>query len=356
MTAPRPGPPGPPPGWPAQPPSWGQGYPPPSPGYGYPPPGYGYPPPGYGRPMPAPAWKPGIIALRPLSLSDIFNGAVAYVRANPKPTLGLTTVVVLFTTVVGFLTRLAAARITGDAAGVAGLVTGGSAMLLAATLLSGMLTTIVARSVLGGRITAAEAWRRVRGRMPALIGLTLLEIIAVVALIAAVVLTIVGIAAGAGGGPAALIGVPLVLTLIAALAVLYGVLALAPVTIVLENKGIAAAVRRSVALSRPRFWRIVGVLLLSGLVTALVSGAISIPFDIAGSVIGFSTSGQTRSASIGQTAIIGIGQAIGQILTTPFVAGVVTLLYVDARIRSEAFDFTLLRAAPNGDDSVWLHQ
>src|SRR5690348_5925853 len=77
----------PPPGYPPP------GYPPP-PGYGapggYPPPGY--PPPGYGAPQ---AFKPGVIPLRPLSLSDIFNGAVSYIRANPKATLGLTTIVVV---------------------------------------------------------------------------------------------------------------------------------------------------------------------------------------------------------------------------------------------------------------------
>ena len=60
-----------------------------------PPPGYGAPP-GYGPPQ----WfrgavKPGIIPLRPLTLSDIFNGAVGYVRANPKATLGLTAIVVV---------------------------------------------------------------------------------------------------------------------------------------------------------------------------------------------------------------------------------------------------------------------
>ena len=42
-----------------------------------------------------PALKPGVIPLRPLSLSDIFNGAFAYIRTNPKATLGLTTIVVI---------------------------------------------------------------------------------------------------------------------------------------------------------------------------------------------------------------------------------------------------------------------
>src|SRR4051794_41155574 len=86
------------PGYPGYPPPQ---YPPPP---GYPPPGYpppGYPPPGrpgpYGPPRmgPAPALKPGVIPLRPLSTSDIYNASVSYIRTNPKATLGLTTIVVV---------------------------------------------------------------------------------------------------------------------------------------------------------------------------------------------------------------------------------------------------------------------
>ncbi|GFG62508.1 hypothetical protein MMUR_66440 [Mycolicibacterium murale] len=90
------------PGWPPpirpypQQPYPQQGYPPPGyPHQGYPPPGYphqGYPPPGYPPPgyptLPPVALQPGVIPLRPLTLGDIFNGAVRYVRVNPKATLG----------------------------------------------------------------------------------------------------------------------------------------------------------------------------------------------------------------------------------------------------------------------------
>lgn len=319
---------------------------------GYPSPGHP-PPPGYYPAGPAtPVWKPGVIPLRPLSLSDIFNGAVGYVRANPKPTLGLTTVIVLISTVIGFITALAARRINGDISTIASVVAGAAATLLATTLLSGMLTVIVARAVMGVRISVGEAWRRVRGRLPALIALTLLEITAVVTLIAVVVLVIAGVARAASGPVAALVGFPLILALIATLAYLYAGLALAPVAIVLENKGVLAAVRRSLALCRNRFWRILGIMLLAGLVAKLISGAISVPFEIAGQMISFGSS--TPPPTPLGTAIATVGQAVGGILTTPFVAGVVTLLYVDARIRSEAFDFTLLRAHPADADRVWL--
>lgn len=368
MTAPPPGPIGPPPGWPAQPPYGGYGYPPPypsaypAPGYpSYPPPGYGYPPPGYpppGYPPPgypgATPWKPGIIPLRPLSLSDIFNGAVAYVRANPRATLGMTTVVVLITSGLGLLIGHRAPPAAGDAGMVAGVLTAGTATLLATILLSGMLTVVVARAVLGTTITVTQAWQRVRGRMPALIALTLLEILAVAVLIGAVIAAIAGVARATDIGMATLVGIPLVLLLIAALGALFTLLSLAPMAIVLERRSVTAAITRSVALARPQFWRIFGIRLLASIVAVVVAGALSVPFDIVGQLM--SAGGGPEARSLLQLTIVTIGQAIGQIITTPFTAGVVALLYVDARIRAEAFDFVLQNAPAHGADvdTLWL--
>lgn len=135
-------------------------YPPP----GYPPaPAFG-PPPGYG------VLKPGIIPLRPLTLGDIFNGAVGYIRANPKATLGLTAIVVIAMQIItkaAVLGPLAAyGRFTGDrsdelTAGVLGAwsVSVGAGVLvgwLGGMLLSGMLTVIVGRAVFGSSITIGE--------------------------------------------------------------------------------------------------------------------------------------------------------------------------------------------------------
>src|SRR5205807_1271709 len=130
----------PPPGYQGDPAPAYQGYPPPGypppPGYGGPPPGYwpagGYPPPGYGAPpggypppgYPPPGYppgygapqalKPGVIPLRPLTLSDIFNGAVAYIRANPKATLGLTTVVVVAAQLFALVLSVGPFAVTGQ--------------------------------------------------------------------------------------------------------------------------------------------------------------------------------------------------------------------------------------------------
>lgn len=291
-----------------------------------------------------------MIPLRPLSLGDIFNGAVSYVRANPKPTLGLTTIVVFITAVIGFVTGLASTRAGGDIGTVTGFAVVVLVTLLATTLLSGMLTVIVARAVLGVPITAGEAWARVRGRMPALIALTVLEIIAAAAFGGLVVLIIVSLGNAGGGLVATLVGIPLTVASFAALAYLYIKLVLAPVAIVLENKGVVAAVRRSFALSRNRFWRIFGTVALAAVVIAVVSAAIALPFEIAGGVI----SAGSPSATVAGIAVSTIGEAIGRIFTAPFLAGVTALLYVDARIRSEALDFVLINAGPGTADSVWL--
>ena len=136
--------------------------------------------------MVPPALKPGVIPLRPLGLSDIFNGAFAYIRANPKTTLGLTTIVVVTAQLLALILSLGPLAVTGQLAPALtgetadelsmGLLLGMSASSLAGSvatflssiLLSGMLTVIVGRAVFGSGITVGEAWQRLRGRLLAL--------------------------------------------------------------------------------------------------------------------------------------------------------------------------------------------
>ena len=371
----------PPPGYAAPTPSYAPspgyappGYPPLSPpGYqGYPPPGY--PPPGFAPPPMPPVLKPGVIPLRPLSLSDIFNGAVAYIRTNPKATLGLTTVVVVAAQIVALILQVGPLAVTGQlgqslrgeetstaailgssAAGMAGAV----ATALSAILLSGMLTVVVGRAVFGANITIGEAWERVRGRLLALIGFTALEAIGAIVLIAIAVVTIVGVAAAANGAAAFVIGAPLVLGLIALLVYLGTMLSFAPPLIVLERLGVFPAIMRSFALVKNDFWRVLGIRLLATLVASVISAAVSVPFSLGGQILLVSAA-STATALIALT-MVAIGSAIGQIITAPFSAGVVVLLYTDRRIRAEAFDLVLQTGAAGGpgapDDStdhLWL--
>ncbi len=410
MTTPPAGPPGPPPGWPDQPSFPPPGYPPPEPASGYPPPGYpppgygppGYPPPGYGPPgYPPPGYgppgygppgygppgygppgyppplpmppKPGIIPLRPLSLGDLFNGAVGYIRANPKASLGLTTVVVVITQILALILQLGPIISMGGKVGaqtgeemstpvlvgsVLSTATGAVATFLGGILLSGMLTVVVARAVFGSKITVGEAWQRVRGRLLALLGFSALEILAVLLMAGVVVGVIAALAATGDGTAAVIVGIPLVLVFIAAMVYLYTVLSFAPVAVVLERKPIMESIRRSFGLVRNHFWRVFGIRLLAGVVASVIAGAVSVPFSIAGQVL---LLGETSSGPIIlSTTLIAIGGAIGQIVTAPFTAGVAVLLYTDTRIRAEAFDLVLRTGANAGPtdtvtaDNLWL--
>jgi hypothetical protein len=319
------------------------------------------------------AAKPGVIPLRPLSLSDIFNGAVGYIRANPKATLGLTTVVVVITQILALILQLAPLISMGGKVGaqtgeelstpalfgsLLSSLTSALTTFLAGILLSGMLTVVVGRAVFGAKITVGEAWQRVRGRLLALLGFSALEILATLLLAGVVVGAIIGISVAANGTVAVIFGIPLVLVLIAALTYLFTALSFAPVAVVLERKPVMASIRRSFGLVRNHFWRVIGIRLLATLVAAVVAGAVSVPFSIAGQLL---LLGETSMGPIIlATTLIAVGGAIAQIITAPFTAGVVVLLYTDIRIRAEAFDLVLQTGAIAGPadtttaDNLWL--
>ena len=214
------------------------------------------------------------------------------------------------------------------------------------------------RAVFGSTIGLGETWARIRGRLPALIGLVALESVGLVILSGLVGLIIA--AAGAAGSAAAavLIGLPLVLASVAAVVYFYTVLSFAPVLIVLERLPVIDAITRSITLVRKSFWRVLGIRVLTWLVVVLIAGAIAAPFDFVGPLL----IGPSGSLLIGAT-LGAVGSAIGRIITAPFSAGVVALLYTDRRIRAEAFDLVLQTGAAGGPartqpaastDYLWL--
>jgi hypothetical protein len=399
------------PAYPPTYPSWGYpqpgygpptAYPPPTPvqpGYGfYPPPGYppqghsvlppayavpppSYPPaagygmaPGYGGP---PLQRPAalatrIIPLRPLSLSDIFNGAVSYIRSNPKATLGSTAIVVLVTQIITLITLIgpfaAASRLSttpteeltwGDIS--AWMLAGAFAGLLgwqAGVMLSGILAVVVGRAVFGSTISFGETWVKIRGRLPTLVGLIALECGGLLLLGGLVALIVGAIAAAGNIAAAVVIGLPLVLASIATVIYLYTMLSFAPALIVLERLGVFDAITRSFALVRNSFWRVLGIRLLTWIVAYLIAAAIEVPFNFVGHLLTGSSGPLLIGATVGA-----IGSAIGRIITSPFSAGVDVLLYTDRRIRAEAFDLVLQTGAASGParaqsaastDYLWL--
>src|SRR6266487_915338 len=229
--------------------------------------------------------KPGVIPLRPLGVGEILDGAFTSIRRNPRATLGiaallLTAAAVITTTLslvlvhyVGTVTLPTPGQQLTDAQAqhlltrmgeVLGPTAGVSIVLafIVDTVLTGLLTVVIGRSVLGYKITAGEAWQIARPRMAALIGATLLIPLILIGLWAvyAIVLVILAVA----HAPGALIG---------------GL-------VVLEREGPARALARSWRLVRGSFWRVLGITLLAGLIVVVTAGVLQIPFGLFGAMAG----------------------------------------------------------------------
>ncbi|MFE2018725.1 hypothetical protein ACFW9O_11885 [Streptomyces sp. NPDC059499] len=352
----------PPPGqWsPPSAPGSGPGTPPPAQGWGAAPPQG--PGPGWGRqPMAA---KPGVIPLRPLGVGEILDGAVSTMRANWRTVLGISlTVSVISEIAVILLQRYLlpeptsvdsnavgaeAIRQAADSA-QSSLLSSAPATLISmiATLfITSVLTVVISRSVLGRKATLSDAWAEARPRLLPLLGLTLL-----MSLLSAAVLMVgllPGLLLGGGAGIAlAFVGFAAACVVVVWLMVRFS---LAAPALMLERQSVLTSLRRSAKLVRGTWWRTFGILALTYLLVIVVALIIVIPFGIIAVTVdsdGLSEFLNSSSTDFGWPFLIitGIGEVIISTLTYPFTAGVIALLYVDQRIRREALDLDLARAA-----------
>lgn len=336
----------PPPGTGAdQPPTWQQ--PPPTPGPGW----QQLPPEEVAR-----LHRPGVVPLRPLLLSDIFGGALQTMRRNPEATIGMGLIVMAVLLVPSLLGSLAMVRLLTSMAPadveLLTLVVNLIFSLLASYALTGMIVHVVGEAVLGDRAGLAATWRTVRGRLPALLGAMLLMgvlmLVGTVVLVLAVVLLVMAVTQTGGG--TAVFGVILVI-LVTLGAIVLGVwvssrLTLAPAAVVLERLGPWRSIARAWSLTRGKQgWRVVGITLLAGLVTSLVTFLVQLPL-LGVSLWALASGGIDLSPLSTSTLVLDhVFQLIVGALVTPFTAGVAALLYLDQRMRREGLDVTLVRAA-----------
>ncbi|MET8408275.1 hypothetical protein ABZV34_09250 [Streptomyces sp. NPDC005195] len=317
---------------------------------------------------PPPAAKPGVIPLRPLGVGEILDGAVSTMRTYWRTVLGISLTVAVVTQIAVillqgfFLNDNADTDALNDPSATVGELSHalGSALLssgivLLITLLgtivaTALLTSVTSRAVLGKPVTATEAWRDARPQLLRLFGLTFLLPLLACAIIAVGALPGVIIAfAGASGAGAAL---AVLGGLGAAVVALWLMIrfSLASPALMLEKQGVLTSMSRSAKLVRGSWWRIFGIQLLATIIANIVASIVVIPFAILAAALsgngisGFLNSG---SGSLGWTFLVisGIGSVIGSMLTFPITAGVTVLLYIDQRIRREALDLDLARAA-----------
>ncbi|MFF0429548.1 hypothetical protein ACFYUJ_34885 [Streptomyces sp. NPDC004520] len=332
--------------------------PPPGPG-----PTWGTPPPNahWGRP---PAAQPGVIPLRPLGMGEILDGAAKTLRTYWRTVLAISVTVAVISQVCNILAQRylvpAAPAANPDAtpaeqleqsldsmqSSLVGMGPSLLVMVMASLVSAALLTVVISRAVLGRPVSLGSAWQEARPRLLRLLGLTLLISAAIVVVVAVGLLP--GLLIGGGAGMA--------LTLIGGLGAIVAVVwllirfSLSSPALMLERQGVIQSLKRSAKLVRGSWWRIFGITVLTQLLLGLFAMIIEIPFMVIGFLVdsdGFSGLLSGTSTTFGWPFLIvtGIGGVITNAIIYPISAGVTVLLYVDQRIRREALDLELARAA-----------
>jgi hypothetical protein len=293
--------------------------------------------------------KPGVIALRPLNLGDILDGAVTAIRKYPLLILGVSAVVAVLSALLNFGASL---WLLPDLREVANLdpntvsqeqamdqafgLLGSSAVVLGLTLvitvltqtfLSGFLTVVMGKAVLGRPVSFGEAMKELKSRFLPLLGVTVVYALAVLV----------------GGFLCIIPGV---------LAYIY--FALSGPALILERSTVGQAFGRSRKLVTGTFWRVFGILLLATLIGAVITLVIGIPFNLgSGAFNSVLNPGDIPELSVGALVLQSVGSVIAETIVSPFIALVTVLVYIDLRMRKEGMDIELARAAGVTPPQSW---
>jgi hypothetical protein len=267
---------------------------------------------GMAPPPPPPPSAGGGGAIPQRGLGDILSAAFELYRANATKLIAIVAVVVVPLTLLSALItvsvsnsadnivktttdpqtgQITSATVDSSSFGSVFLLTIVAALIAAVIqqLLTGAITKGAAGSLLGREVDVKSSYSYAFSRLWGLIGLAIL----------------VGLVVGFGF---VLLVIPGIIFLV--------FLAVSVPVFVVERLGITASMSRSWNLVRKYWWHTLGVIVVAYIITWVV-----------GAVLG----------AIGGSSFIGIWitSAIAQILTAPFMALVMVLLYVDLRSRHE---------------------
>ncbi|MFC5800623.1 hypothetical protein [Streptomyces formicae] len=365
----------------------------PGPGpYGSPYPGpYGSPyggAPGWGGWGPPPPPKPGVVPLQPLTVGDLLNGAVSTIGRYKKPVIGISAAVFGACALVVALALLIAFSAVSDTvyelielpygrdpeweqiqplvvAFVCVWVVAVAAYLLAMGIVQASMLAVLQQAVLGRPAGFGSVWRQALPRVPALIGTGLLSgliamVPAVLAMTGFVVALIGASLLGTGEDDAGTAGALIAFGFIGALVTvvpavwLWVKFSLAPAAVVFEKQGPIAAMRRSSALVRGRWWPVFGISLLAYLIAAVIAWVIQqvlttmalIPTMAGAPDLGPEPElSELLSVFAVYIVVAFVAQLIAYVIQTTFPPLVNGLLYVDQRIRKENLAPVLAEAA-----------
>jgi hypothetical protein len=268
------------------------------------------------------------VSLRPMTVADVLDGGFAVVKARPRRIFGLAAALIVPThlglvalqqsllgdanvDVFEFLGDPTVANEETSGAdlanqylylGVNAVVTG-----LVLVFLAAAIAHLVGQWVMGRDAPAGEMMGVAARRWWPLVGSFFVVKVAEL-----------------GGLLGCYVGVIFVMPLFVAVAPVVGV----------EGGGPWEVVRRSARLVKARYFPVMGVALLMGLVATLLSTALS-------------TLPQALSWWLGGDAawlLVGLGTIASTIVVMPFVAAATVLLYLDLRVRTEGLDLEMAAA------------
>jgi hypothetical protein len=256
-----------------------------------------------------------------MTVSDILDGGFASLKRAPATILGLTAVFVVPVQALGaWLNRgtegLALDDVLGQSdtslqLGDTGATSGAAAVVLqvgpmiALVFVAAAIARLVSAWHVDHDLTLSELLREtLRRAWPLLAAWVLVHVLETVSII------------GFGILP---------------LAVMTWFLVTAPV-IGAEGVGPIQAMRRSARLVSRRFWRVLGLALLSVLVEWLFETAIGLLPSLFALFLGTEGIGWVLSAAV---------TILTQLITVPVVAGITVLIYLDLRVRTEGLDLEL---------------
>ena len=281
-----------------------------------------------GQPYPGqgawPVAQPGPIPLRPLSVGEILGVAVTVVRRSLLPLVlaALLVAALSAAATVGVLAAAGTLQAYAEATWLEDVLRGGTSIptSIVVSALAGLVVSVIGAQVVAGLATVyagalaqgrdgrGEVSQRLRGRWPALLGVS----------------AIVGVLVAGG-----------LMLLVAPGVLAYLVLALAASVVAMEKSGVGDSLRRSAQLSRGHRGRIFGAFALALLIGTVIGAVVT---TVLSSLFG------THDAV---TTLL-ITQAVGSVVgafTGAWTGAVVALLYIDIRIRSERLDYALRLAA-----------
>lgn len=331
------------------------------------------PQPGFAPYMPVA--QPGTLPLRPLSLGDYFNSLFTTLRKSPGLFFGAALIFGGLAAILTATGEFLLSRSLGTLGGMDPYAELGQAMdgfaiwILVSMLLAqiatafgyvftwGIYSTMVGRGAVGMKTSLGQGFRLLRGQWGRLIGLTLLIFagIVIATVITALFVGLFGylffsdIEPTNGGAIIGMLFMIFALFLIALVPVLYFMTrwCLVAPTMIVENIGPFAALRRSWRLTRGNFWRTFGIGVLFTIIVSIVQAVIMTPLVMFSSfaMLGAGTEAELNIAAVIVNSIVAAISTLVTFVIYNMLALVTNSLYYDYRFRKEGLHFELQHIA-----------